>query len=293
MLTRQKIILALLAMAGRPLKATTFVKFVFLLRRETLLAADQTFYEFVPYRFGPFSFSLYRDLGELRLQGYIGEDEGQISFAGQAVSAAKAKASELLPSHAAAIGSILRRYGRLSQRSLIQDVYARYPWFASRSELADALQTDGHCRQEAAPAVFTVGYEGKSVDAFFNRLMEAGVAQIIDVRANPISRKYGFSRLRLGEIAPKLGIDYCHWPTLGVPGAFRAGLSDFASYQRLLQQYERNLLSRRNEEVAAVGTLMSQRPSVLLCVEKDVRCCHRSRLAEAVAGRTALEIVHL
>jgi hypothetical protein len=39
----------------------------------------------------------------------------------------------------------------------------------------------------AAPkAVYTVGYEGKSVDLFFDGLLQSGVLQILDVRVNPM-----------------------------------------------------------------------------------------------------------
>ena len=53
------------------------------------------------------------------------------------------------------------------------------------------------------------------------------------------------------------------------------------------------MLPERFTEVQDLGRLMRLRPSVLVCVEKDVRCCHRSRLAEAVARETGLEVVHL
>ena len=59
MLTRQKTVLSLLTQVGRPLSPTVFVKLVFLLRQETDLERDRSFYSFVPYNFGPFSFTLY------------------------------------------------------------------------------------------------------------------------------------------------------------------------------------------------------------------------------------------
>ena len=147
--------------------------------------------------------------------------------------------------------------------------------------------------EKARPAVYTTGYEGRSVDAFFNDLLKWGIHVLVDVRANPVSRKYGFSRLRLAEFCEKLGLQYRHVPALGIPGVARARLNSFTSYQRLLNVYESATLPERTSEVQEVGRLMLRQPSVLVCVEKDVRCCHRSRLAEAVARDTGLEVVHL
>jgi len=147
--------------------------------------------------------------------------------------------------------------------------------------------------KEAHPAVYTVGYEGKSVDAFFNHLLKNGIHVIIDVRANPVSRRYGFSKKRLREIAGRLGLDYRHMPVLGIPSGYRAHLTDFASYQRLLERYEQEILPKIQGEVAEAGNVMQRKPSVLMCVERDVRCCHRSRLAEAICRKTRMEIVHI
>ena len=80
MLTRQKTVLSLLTQVGRPLSPTVFVKLVFLLRQETDLERDRSFYSFVPYNFGPFSFTLYWDLGRLRQNGYVTTEEERIAL---------------------------------------------------------------------------------------------------------------------------------------------------------------------------------------------------------------------
>ncbi len=78
MLRRQKIILALLDSAGKPLSRTVFVKLSFLLRQETAIRDDTTFYQFVPYQYGPFSFTLYRELDALTQQSYVVQDDGGV-----------------------------------------------------------------------------------------------------------------------------------------------------------------------------------------------------------------------
>jgi uncharacterized protein (DUF488 family) len=292
-LIRQKTVLSLLLQAGRPLSPTVFVKLVFLLRQETSLEKDRSFYDFVPYRFGPYSFTLFWELGALRQYGYVTSEEEQIALCGRTRDLVEREVEDLPASIWTAVAGVLGRYGRMNQRALVRDVYARYPWYAINSELTDLRPKHPLQAKRAAPAVDTAGYEGRSVDAFFNDLLKEGIHVVLDVRANPVSRKYGFSGLRLGEFCKKLGLEYCHLPKLGIPSTERTGLNGFASYQRLLNRYEQTMLPKRLAEVKEIGNLMRRQPAVLVCVEKDVRCCHRSRLANAVADTTSLEVVHL
>ncbi len=271
-----------------------FVKLVFLVRQETELGKDQAFYDFVPYRYGPFSFALYRELANLRRDGYVAPQEDCVAIRADMRHLVAERARELPATKRRAVAAILRGYGEVHQRSLMEDVYRRYPWYASASELAD-LRPAGAAdiRRPAVPAVYTTGYEGKSVDAFFDQLLRQGIEGIIDVRANPVSRKYGFCRSHLSEISNKLGMRYAHAPELGIPSVYRAELGDDSSYARLLERYERDILPSVQDHITGVARSMEAQPSVLLCVERDVRHCHRSRLAYAVSGACGLEVVHL
>jgi len=293
MLIRQKTVLSLLAQAGKPLSPMVFVKLMFLLRHETDLEKDLTVYDFVPYRFGPFSFVLYRELGSLRRNGYVTSEEDRIALRNRTRHLAAEKARELPVSVNEAVASVVARYGRLNQHALVRNVYARYPWYAINSELPEGRSASTVCPKKAPPAVYTAGYEGKSVDAFFNDLLRQGIEVVVDVRANPVSRKYGFSRKHFSDIARKLGLEYRHMPGLGIPSGARANLNGYASYQRLLERYESEMLPRLSGEIGEVARLMLERPAVLVCVEKDVRCCHRSRLAEAVSRENHLKVIHL
>ena len=293
MLTREKIILSLLTQVAKPLSRTVFVKLVFLLRHETTLQDTPSFYDFVPYNFGPFSFTLYWELERLRQYGYVTIQEEHVALCEPNLDRSCREAKDLPTLTIAAVAQIVRRYGRRSQKALVSDVYRRYPWFALNSQLPERKLVSLQRPEKAPPAVYTAGYEGQSVDAFFNLLLKLGIDVLIDVRANPISRKYGFAGARLGQFCERLGLEYCHVPSLGIPSNARTGLSNFASYQRLLSRYERLILAERCEEVKEVGQFMCRRPSVLMCVEKDVHCCHRGRLADAVADTTGLEVVHL
>jgi len=293
MLTRQKVVLELLRRSEGSLSPTVFVKLMFLLRHETALNAERSFYDFVPYRYGPFSFQLYRDLAHLRRDGHLTPDDEQVAIPSSLRDEVQGKESGLPRNVHRAMDRIVETYGRLQPKALLQRVYGKYPWFAARTELTDLRPAQPPGVRAAKMAVYTVGYEGKSVDAFFDGLLRAGVEAIVDVRANPVSRKYGFAQKSMREISGKLGLGYEHFPELGIPGEYRRGLNGPASYRRLLNRYDRELLPKRRTQIDEVSDLLAGTPSALLCMEKDSQCCHRSRLAEAVAQSSGLPVVHL
>ena len=292
-LTRQKIILALLEQAGHPINATTFVKMVFLLRQKTKIKEDRTFYDFLPYKHGPFSFSLYRELGTMRDQGYVLRDEESIQLCSKTRALTRRAVDELPEATISAVSSIVARYGTMENRALLKTVYTQYQWYASKSELKDLVSKPVEEDQPPEVAVYTVGYEGKSVDGFFDGLLRHGIQAILDVRANPISRKYGFARKSLDDISTKLGLTYRNLPELGIAGEQRTELNTWADYQILLDRYEREMLPKRKSAVERLVSLLFDRPSALLCMEKDVTCCHRGRLANAAAAISGLPIRHL
>ena len=292
MLRRQKAILALLAEAAQPVTVTALVKCAFLLRHETEYDADPAFYNFVPYKFGPFSFALYRELESLQRDGYVSDEGGRLRPTPRMRKSSLEKVAELSRTERSSVNDVSRKYGKMRQRELLRDVYERYPHYASRSELTD-LQHDRQAESPVAePAVYTAGYERRSVDAFFDGLLRAGIRGVIDVRANPVSRKYGFAGSSMAGIAKKLGLGYTHLPSLGIPSKARVGLGSRASYQRLLDRYERDLPEHASE-IDRLGKQMQVTPSVLVCVESDVECCHRSRLATAVLKTSGLPVHHL
>ena len=293
MLTRQKVVLTLLDQLGGTVGRIVLVKLVFLLRHETVLRDAHTFYDFVPYKFGPFSFALYRDLQALERDGYVTDSEEAFSLRDATRQLAREKADELPWREQCAVKTIVSTYGRMSKNPLLKDVYARYPWFATRSELTDLVPADLPPVARVDVAVYTVGYEGRSVDGFFDHLLRLGMQAILDVRANPISRKYGFAKRSLSEIAGKLGLAYEHLPDLGIPSEQRGDLGDFDSYQRLLACYQDEMLPRQTTEIDRLIRLLRQRPSVLVCVEQDVRQCHRGRLAQTASARSGLPVKHL
>src|SRR5665213_2792712 len=69
---RQRVLLELLDALNEPVGSTDFQKLLFLYTRE---GEPTPSYDFVPYRFGCFSFTSYADKRRLMEQGLIDEDE--------------------------------------------------------------------------------------------------------------------------------------------------------------------------------------------------------------------------
>lgn len=287
MFTRHKILLGLLSESSRVPSKTELMKWLFLLKQETCLKLDKTFYDFVPYTFGPFSFTVYRDLDDLTRYGYLNGEGLKIrrDLAGDVSRSFQAMPWEFQD----AVRDILHRYIQLSQNRLVDMVYEKYPWFASRSQrLAAKKKPPSRTR-----AVFTAGYEGESIDLFLQKLDKARIERVVDVRNNPISRKYGFSKGTLSKLCQNLEIDYVHIPALGIPSTERRELETFEDYQELMEHYEQNILPTVKDAKTVATRYLNEKPSALVCFEADSTCCHRGRLAKAISKDTGLEILHL
>ena len=147
--------------------------------------------------------------------------------------------------------------------------------------------------RQAAMAIYTIGYEGASVESFLEACRRNGIARILDVRNNPWSRKAGFSKKALAEACAEAGIEYRHLPELGIPRAERQKLDTPEAKQALLDRYEKEILPPQREAVAQALALVQEKPTALLCLEADPNLCHRGRLAQALARISGLPIQHL
>ncbi len=281
MLSRQKVLLHLIYGSGGCVSRLRLIKLAFLFSRLPGIPPAAA-YEFVPYHYGPFSFTLYHDLGKLVEQGMLRRD-----------SLSAAITSPLLPAFdrelEGRVRGLLGSCAGMDTKDLVSRVYQAYPWYASRS-----IRVPGRHPLPLAPhAVYTSGYEGLQVDGFLDRLLRAGIRRVIDVRANPVSRSYGYHRSTLAKLCERVGLDYVHRPELGIPSVWRTDLDSPAAYGRLFQRYDQEILPARQAELAAAASLIAEMPSVLTCYEADPRFCHRSRLANRIAEITRMEVKEL
>jgi uncharacterized protein (DUF488 family) len=130
--------------------------------------------------------------------------------------------------------------------------------------------------------IFTIGYEGATQDELVAALQKVGVEQVIDVRAVPLSRRPGFSKNILAAGLREAGIDYVHLKALGTPAEGReaARKGRYAEMERI---YAAQLETPEAAVQAAQMTaLAEEKPSALLCFERDPAHCHRTPLRLAV-----------
>lgn len=139
--------------------------------------------------------------------------------------------------------------------------------------------------------VFTIGYEGATVDEIVAALLSAGVARVIDVRALPLSRRPGFSKTSLAASLKDAAIDYVHLKPLGTPkpGRDAAKKGDVATLERVYA--EQLQLPEAQLAAARLLELLDETPSALLCFERDPCHCHRTLLMAAVGeGRAVIDL---
>ena len=139
--------------------------------------------------------------------------------------------------------------------------------------------------------IFTIGYEATTMVEFIAALHKAGVERVIDVRAVPLSRRPGFSKNVLAASLKDAGIDYVLLKNLGTPkpGRDAAKKGDVATLERV---YETQLgVPEAQAEAAQMRALAAEKPSALVCFERNPEHCHRTLLL-AAEGEGA-EIVDL
>ena len=139
--------------------------------------------------------------------------------------------------------------------------------------------------------LFTIGYEGATMDEFLTALKTAGVQQVIDVRAIAASRRPGFSKTALGNSLADAGIDYVHLRALGTPTEGRAAAR--AGRQDDLERIYAGQLALPEAMVQAeqMKALAAEKPSALLCFERDPKHCHRTLLwKDAVPGAEIVDL---
>lgn len=296
-LERQKRLLALLDAHGGDVGNLDFQKLLFLFCNEV---EDSPSYEFVPYKFGGFSFTSYADRRRLTEQGLLANEDRiwKLTPAGKSV---------------ATVGPLLRmkmdrfakQLSHLRGDALVAETYRRHPYHASRSEIAERvlagdkltlLSIEGARPSARRQQLCTVGYEGRSLEAYLNLLLKAGVTLLCDVRRNPLSRKYGFSKRTLSTSCEAVGIRYEHLPELGIPSQERRDLNTQSDYDALFSVYERDNLPQQGESLNRIKKWLSSGECVALtCYEHSPCQCHRHCVAEALerdGGRRA-PAIHL
>jgi uncharacterized protein (DUF488 family) len=139
--------------------------------------------------------------------------------------------------------------------------------------------------------IFTIGYEGVTQADLIAALKAAGVELLADIRAVPLSRRPGFSKNILASGLRDAGIDYVGLKALGTPPEGREAARR-GNHAKLAEVYAGQLeLPEAMAQGAQLRDLANERPTVLLCFERDPAGCHRSLLIDALMPEA--EVINL
>ncbi len=288
MFYRRKIILALIELLGGEVEKLRFQKILFLYA----MRKQNPEYDFVPYKFGCYSYSANADMKAMVKRGALSETENAYTKEDKAnyISTLKVKDKELLK-------QVIAEYGQMNNSALIKHTYLNFPFYAIHSTIVkDVLPGKLYDRVEKAIpkeegiTLFTIGYEGVSLEKYLQKLLLNNVKLLIDVRKNALSMKFGFSKTRLKQYCNSQGIEYIHIPEVGIHSDKRQQLETQADYDRLFADYRKTTLSETSaHQKQILGLLKKYRRIALTCFEAEPCQCHRSHLANELVQTKDLE----
>ena len=286
---RRKIILALLETLNRDVSAKSMQKYLFLFTRKQTI--DKTF-DFIPYKYGCFSFQANQDIVALSKQGFLDINQSEKGGSLYHSNYRTGFINDIDMFDVQAIRDVCAQFGSLSQDGLIAYTYRTCPFTAINSAIAERLLTPQELETVReyknrykcnSPILMTIGYEGFSLERYIKQLIYNDIRVLCDVRKNAFSMKYGFSKAILQKACEGVGIKYIHVPELGIESENRKTLKTQEDYDRLFEEYERTTLQNNRKALLYVRSIIDREKRICLtCFEKDPRQCHRTRVAKAL-----------
>ncbi len=294
MFYRRKVILSILETFEGELEKFQLQKLLMLFA----LQQKTPSYYFVPYKYGCFSFQANADLGTMRKYEWVEEgDKYWKKTTNQSYS------KELKPDDQKALIDLKNNFRGKSSEYLIKHTYRNYPYYAINSKIAHQLlssdEFDKVKRQipiSSKHALFTIGYEGVSIEQYINKLIKEDVKVLCDVRKNSFSMKYGFSKSQLKMACEGVGIEFLHIPEVGIVSDKRKELNTQKDYDMLFEEYKKKVIPNTVSQQERIYNLIKEHHRVAItCFEKDICQCHRKHLAEAICKLPEFkyELIHL
>lgn len=278
---RRKVILSLLQSFGDNLGKTKFQKLLLLLAK----SQEKADYYFVPYKYGCFSFQAMADLSTMQKYGQV-----SISNRGIQKTDPVDYIKLLKEKDKNALRQVFLLHNKKTYSDLIKYTYRKYPYFAIHSEIADRYLTPDELQKvkQYKPVgnrsiLYTIGYEGITLEEYLNKLISNDVRVLVDVRNNPMSMKYGFTKSQLLNACTSVGIEYIHFPDVGIVSDQRQELTCQQDYDKLFNKYRVEILPHTiSTQEKILGLLKNKGRIALTCFEANICQCHRKHLAEAI-----------
>ena len=277
---RQRFLLTFMQQLKESVTSTDLQKLVFLCMKIDKL----DYYDFIPYKFGPYSFQLADDIEILKKNGYLSSRSTHEGVRIKAVNELERDSMIYI--------------AKERSNALIKRAYCEYPYYAINSEIANRLFSGEDSKFineeklkyiEKSEVLFTIGYEGKSIESFINTLIKNSIKVLIDVRRNPLSRKFGFSKNKLKQITETAGMNYIHLPELGIESDKRSSLESMDDYIQLFNNYKKTLNSHISDIDYIYSILCSKNRIALMCYEKNPDMCHRHVVRDYVKTRYSVK----
>ncbi|MBU3024959.1 DUF488 domain-containing protein [Zobellia galactanivorans] len=281
MFYRRKILLSLFQLCSGNIEKTKLQKLLFLYSQRK----KKSEYDFVPYRYGCYSYSANADLATMVKKEYLSESEKGYTKIdpNDYLNTLKTKDRQLLT-------ETIERYGEMGNETLIKHTYINFPYYAINSIIAQRVLNDEYYKKvlnsipnQNKKSVFTIGYEGISLEAYLNKLVKNNIKLLIDVRKNPLSMKYGFSKTLLKRFCESLGIKYIHIPEVGINSNQRQTLKKQEDYDILFEKYKKTTLKETSIQQKEIINLLNEHNRIALtCFESNICQCHRLPLSESL-----------
>ena len=139
--------------------------------------------------------------------------------------------------------------------------------------------------------LFTIGYEGSSLEDFIATLKALNIETLVDVREIALSRRKGFSKTALKNALECAGIKYQHEKSLGSPKEIRNRLKEDKDYTRYFLEFNAYLKSQDELLKKLINTHSEN--IVLMCYERDPKTCHRSAVADRMGALSGIRPIPL
>lgn len=291
---RRKIILSLIELLGGEVEKLRFQKLLFLYT----MRKPNPEYDFIPYKYGCYSYSAKADMNTMVKKGMLKETKNLYvkKESTSYLDKLKSKDRNLLM-------DVIDDYGCKSSHSLIKHTYLNFPFYAIRSTIVNEIlseeqydRVEKEIPKDNNRTLFTLGYEGISLEKYLQKLIKNNVKLLVDVRKNALSMKFGFSKTLLKRYCNSLDIEYIHIPEVGIVSEKRKQLESQEDYDNLFIEYEKTTLQDTPEAQRQIFDLIKKyRRIALTCFEAEPCRCHRSPLASSLQQLPGFDypLIHL
>ena len=303
MYTRKKVLYNLIKELGNP-SNVEIQKAMFLLTRCNY--GFDNLYDFFPHRMGCYSIRLRSDYHHLADEDYLEVDYETNRYCVKPKDEYTTRITFFVDKEmSASIRNTAEMVRRMGEMDLIKYTYSLEPYYAMRSEILDGLNMDDDFFRrldqersevdESAHAIYTIGYEGRSIDGLLNELIKRNIKTLFDVRKNAFSMQREFSKQSLVEATAESGIEYLHCPEVGIVSDKRQELLPSGRQNELFEWYKNNVLPMSQRFVNKALAAFENGSIAFMCYEKDPMDCHRSRLADYCLSRESRfsEVIHI